>query len=420
MGVAHPHKPLGPQHGFDGGRPRGWRRLPRRLVLRHRQPPQHQRLQPLRMEGCTPGVHEAANAEALRCGGFLPVRTAPLPAAVMMVVVVVVRAAALRVVVGLSAVVMAARAALLLFMRTGCTVAAGWLVLGLGGALGLGAGGSHSAAVVALDVEAAHHGVCLAAEHLLQRHPPLHARDHRGKGIEGGHDGAKLVQLPLLQQIGLVEQHVVRTLQLLHQEIHYGAQVAAFPQLRAGHEGRSAGVVSQEGAAVQHGDQALKPHPLHQWVSRCGGICETIADGVWLCHPRVLQHQPVKRNAPLVGQVHQLLQRIKQLVFDGAACTSISELDGVGQVCGGIELLVAPAVAVIANKLRVNIDGGHIVHDDPELHVGLVLQQVPQQRSLAAPQKAGDHADGHPGIDSGAITIGALRAFHDAACRAAP
>lgn len=31
---------------------------------------------------------------------------------------------------------------------------------------------------------------------------------------------------------------------------------------------------------------------------------------------------PVKRNAPLVGQVHQLLQRIKQLVFDGAACAS--------------------------------------------------------------------------------------------------
>lgn len=31
---------------------------------------------------------------------------------------------------------------------------------------------------------------------------------------------------------------------------------------------------------------------------------------------------PVKRDATLVGQVHQLLQRIKQLIFDGAACAS--------------------------------------------------------------------------------------------------
>lgn len=50
--------------------------------------------------------------------------------------------------------------------------------LGRGGGRRGRPGRSHGAPVLALDVEGADHGARPAAEHLLQRHPPLHAGEH--------------------------------------------------------------------------------------------------------------------------------------------------------------------------------------------------------------------------------------------------
>ncbi len=80
-------------------------------------------------------------------------------------------------------------------------------------------------------------------------------------------------------------------LDLLHEQVHDGAQVAALAQVGARSQGRARGVVMDEGARVHDGDQGIQVDAVHERVARRNRLVELVPDVLRLRHARILQHK---------------------------------------------------------------------------------------------------------------------------------
>ena len=78
-------------------------------------------------------------------------------------------------------------------------------------------------------------------------------------------------------------------------------------------------------------------------------------------------------------------ERREQVLAERAADAPIRQLD---------HLLLLLQHAAVTHELRIDIDGGHVVHDDGDASPGTIVEHVVEKRRLARAKEAREHRDG--------------------------
>ena len=205
--------------------------------------------------------------------------------------------------------------------------------------------------------------------------------------MAGGHEprsGAHLqlqfardgFMLAAFQQVGLVEDHHVRAVQLVLEEFLDGILVVEVGIGRA--LGLHGGLIVGEAAlgqrlGIDHGDDAIDSDARLDL-----GPVEGAHQRLGQCEPRGLDHDVLRR----VGAVEELPHGRHEIVGHGAADAAVGKFDHV--------LVAAGFHAAAAQDLAIDADIAELVDDERDAAALGVLQHVADQRGLARTEEAGD------------------------------
>mmetsp|Transcript_4423 Transcript_4423/g.10684 ORF Transcript_4423/g.10684 Transcript_4423/m.10684 type:complete len:306 (-) Transcript_4423:189-1106(-) len=224
------------------------------------------------------------------------------------------------------------------------------------------------ASVLALGVEVGDEARPLLADHRVDVDDAPLASCHLAEGVQRPDDGFDVLQhVRLLEQISLVEDHDVGTLDLLDEEVDHGLHASAVPELGLGRNRGPRRVVPDERGAVHHGDHGVEAHPLDDRVALRLRVGKCLADVLGLCNAAVLEDEPVKGLPSGIHELDELLKGSKELVLHVTAGTAVGELDSVRQICGSFLLSINLAIPILPYQFGINVDTGNIVNDAPDL-----------------------------------------------------